>query len=157
MAGLEYFDGTQYQSVPGIPGPQAFAQVSATPPTPRGVGDMWVNSQTPLLDGWDDEWRDVVLINGWADYAGPYAGPRYRKMPGGLVVCQGLIKDGTIGSTAAPAFYIDEDCRVTGPPINFSVMAAGVTGRAIVYSDGRFVILVGSTSWTTITCCWQSG
>ena len=157
MAGLEYFDGAQYQSVPGVPGPQALAQVSATAPTPRGVGDVWVNSTTPLLDGWDDDWRYPTLINGWSDYGGVYGGPRYRKMPGGLVVCQGLIKDGTIGSTAAPAFYIDEDCRTTGDALNFCSVAQTTTGRILIYQDGRFVILVGSTGWTSITCCWQAG
>jgi hypothetical protein len=114
MNAIEVWDGSKYLRMPGTPGPQSFAHVGPTPPESPEVGQMWVPDE-PLLEQWDDDWQYPVLLNGWTEYnPAAYGSTRYRKMAGGLVIVDGMIKGGTVGDATKPVFVLPEGYRPSG-------------------------------------------
>lgn len=56
-----------------------------------------VATKRPIaLDG--ESWTAPTLQNGWVNYGSVFATAGYRKLPSGLVVVKGLVKDGTVTS-----------------------------------------------------------
>lgn len=159
MARFEVWDGTQYVALPGTPGPQMFAQVGGTPPTPRGVGDVWVNTDKPLLEQWDDEWQYPALLNGWRDQNPSQFGPvRYRKTPGGLVLMEGLVTGGTTGYGSAQAvFVLPAGYRSAERHVILGASSPGTTNTRINVDVGGIVsVAAGNTAWVSLHCAWQA-
>jgi hypothetical protein len=128
MATIKYKDPAdgQWKVVTGGGGGQAFAQVSPTPPTPRSVGDIWVDTDDATFQ-WDTDWNTAALSSGWvADSGGTYAPPGYRKDIGNIVRLRGAVVDGTPG-IANPIFTLDTGYRPAYLTQVAVVAAAGST------------------------------
>lgn len=163
MARFEVFDGTRYHALPGTPGPQMFAQVGGTPPTPRGVGDVWVNTSKPLLEQWDDDWQYPALMNGWRDQNPSQFGPvRYRRMPGGLVLLEGLVTGGPLGyGTAQAVFILPEGYRANERHVVCGISTPGTGVNTRINIDVGGVVSIGSistadTGWVSLHCAWHA-
>lgn len=78
----------------GAPGPATYAQIATSTPTARDVGDIWINPSATLL-AWDDVWQTPSFVNSWVDFDTTFGPTQYRKLPGGVVICQGAVKTGT--------------------------------------------------------------
>lgn len=105
MATVKYKDPAdgQWKTVVGGGAGQAFAQVSATEPTPRGVGDIWINTSADAIS-WDTSWKTPALTGGWATHI-TFEGPRFRREIGGIVRLQGYMRNNNIG-TSTTAFTL---------------------------------------------------
>jgi hypothetical protein len=111
---LEFHDGSAYLPVGiGPPGPATFAWVQTNTPTPRAVGDLWVNPNDPLMT-WDTAWKFPTLLNGWANYsAAPWSSDvaRYRMLPGGLVCISGFVAKAANPNANSTVFNLPADYR----------------------------------------------
>lgn len=158
MSSMDIWDGSQYLTVPGTPGPQSFAHVGSEPPADPVAGQMWVDDSANLIDQWDDEWQYPVLLNGWQNYGGDYGTPRFRRTVGGLVIVEGLVKNGPIGSTPShavfnlPAGYRTDYRHVIAGTCNPN----GSDARINVDYQDILSILVGNTSWTSISVYYRA-
>lgn len=70
-----------------------------------GGSMLWAPSPAPVgLVTPDSAWQIAGVAagftNGWVNYAAPYGPLRWRKLSSGLVLLEGLIQSGTLGSTA---------------------------------------------------------
>ena len=84
----------------------------------------------------------------WANFGGGHTEMKYRKIPGGLVQMQGLIRNGTVGG-GTPMFYLDAGFRPAYQHLRI-VNASGATGRIEIYQDGRVSALAGSVSYFAV-------
>jgi len=152
MGDIAVYDGTDWCIVypfPEIVVPQTGAdvQIATTAPAPRGVGDMWIDSDDTVLT-WDSTWTTPTLVNGWVVYAAGYEA-RYRKLINGMVTVEGLVKNGTSGLvTTLPAGY-----RPGKKLLWASITDANIFCRLDVATNGQMV-LSGYTanSWASINC-----
>jgi hypothetical protein len=107
MAVAKYRDPSTGAYVPvlGVQG-NAFtgAQVSSAAPTPRGAGDIWIDTSTTLFS-WDTAWKTPTLLTGWSQY-GPSWPVRYRKLSNGMVVMEGLITKSTTSAVNEVFLYL---------------------------------------------------
>lgn len=97
-------------STPPISTPWVPMWPITAPPSqiPTPVNNKWLSvaggamvwQDIPGLFTPDADWTNVVLQNGWIQYADPYGPGRYRKLASGLVVMEGLISSGTAGAVA---------------------------------------------------------
>ena len=150
--------GSTYAVIPGTPGPQSFAHVGSTPPENPVAGQMWVDDSTNLLDQWDDEWQYPVLLNGWTAYGGEYPYVRYRRTVGGLVIVEGLVRYGPIGSTPSHAvFNLPAGYRIGYRHVIASTAYPNnADARINVDYQDILSILVGSTTWTSISVYYRA-
>lgn len=98
----------------------------------------------------DTGWQPLTLQNGWTDYGGSYGPPRYRKLDSGLVILEGLLKDGTTGTTT-PMFTLPAGCR---PRVNLIMKPNENSGlsnaRVDILPDGRVTAHTVGTGWVSI-------
>lgn len=119
------------------------------------VGNAWLPwSQLHATAGpADSAWHIVgaagepAFLNGWLAYVGGYQ-PRFRKLADGMVSVQGILKSGTMGSSAwtMPVGY-----RANDASTGFSVVsrtAANVYGFGMIYTTpvGDMVIYRGDNT-----------
>lgn len=93
----------------------------------------------------DTGWQRPTLLNAWVDYDTRVA--RYRRI-GNVVMLQGLIKNGTVPSTAfvLPAGY-RHNGGGTDPNHHFACVSNGAFGYALVKDVGDIAPTVGSNLW----------
>lgn len=140
MATVKYKDPAdgQWKTVVGGGAGQAFAQVSATEPTPRGVGDIWIDTSADAIS-WDTSWKTPALTGGWQTNVG-FGGPKYRREIGGIVRLSGYMQNTNVG-TSTTAFTLPVGYR---PSEVIAIVHAynPDTGYAssftTVYPDGKF-------------------
>ena len=152
MATAKYRDPETGQYVPILGGSgNAFtgAQVASSAPTPRGVGDLWVDTTATVLE-WDTAWKDATLVGTWTRYINYPA--RYRKLPGGLVVLDGLVgKSGAIPAAdlifTLPVGYRPQyKQHVTVPQNNAAICIAVQSGGGVVVNGA-----IASITWLSIS------
>lgn len=95
---------------------------------------------------------DVAFQNGWGNYgAGINAEAKYFKSKDGLVVLQGMVKDGTANQ---PIFTLPEGMRPEGDSY-FFVNSGNQVGSVIVFSDGRVLPNIvnsdGAVTWLSLS------
>lgn len=88
----------------------------------------------------------ATLENSWVDWGGAYAPARYMKTHEGLVLLEGLIKDGTLGQ---PAFTLPVGFRPAEQKI-FAVISNALLGLVEVKTNGHVVPQVGSTTYFSL-------
>lgn len=94
------------------------------------------------------EWRYIgsqgqpVFTNSWVAYGTPYANPGFMLLPDGFVQLHGVMKGGTVGSTA---FQLPPGYRPSGT-VPFIVFSNGTAGRVDVAADGTVTPMSPSTS-----------
>lgn len=128
------------------------------------AGGAMVWQDIPGLVTPDSGWITMTpLLNGWVQYADPYGPARYRKLPSGLVVCNGLISSGTV---SANAFLLPVGYRPSpqaGGAQRISIFACATGGGAAaeacrVYSDTGAIYISHSyaQSWIDLSgvCFW---
>jgi hypothetical protein len=87
------------------------------------------------------EWRFVgsagqpVFTNSWVNFTSPSANASFLKGPDGFISLHGVIKSGTVGSSA---FALPPGYRPVAP-IEFIVASNSTTGRVVVNTDGTVV------------------
>lgn len=155
---VQVYDGSGHLQIPGVPGPQSFAHVGPTAPENPEVGQMWVPDDKYLIDQWDDDWQYPVLLNGWVEYStATYGSVRYRKMPGGMVLLDGMVKNGTVGYAAANAvFNLPAGYRVTERHV-VTGMSSGYVDTRLNIDPSNFVSVgAGATAWVSLHCAWHA-
>ena len=55
----------------------------------------WGEMPTIPQTGGDVRWYPLPFVNGWVDYGTPFTPSGFRKLPNGLVLLRGLVKNGT--------------------------------------------------------------
>lgn len=99
-----------------------------------------------------ESWNTPTLLNGWGNYGGGYAPARFRKLPSGIVIIQGLIQGGSTGSSF-PSFVLPAGYRPNGRLIfRPRTNANSASDRLDVDSDGNVIMHTGGTSWFSINC-----
>lgn len=129
------------QADPGIPIPSPVGQDGKWL-TVAGGAMVWGAPAIPTgLFTPDAAWKtigvDIPFESGWVGYSAPYGPARFRKLASGLVVMNGLISSGTIGSTA---FTMPVGYRI-GPQADSSTRDTiweCATGGAVNYESARF-------------------
>jgi len=113
------------------------------------AGNTTVNSIEIEDSGWIfvGDTGAPAFENSWVDYGSTFGSPRFRKI-NGIVHMEGLIKDGTVGSTAftLPAGYRPYNRLI------IASQASNALGRLDVLEDGSVAPWAGSNSWFSITC-----
>ncbi len=74
-----------------------------------------------------------AFTNGWGNYGAPYSNAGYVKDPTGWVRLTGVIKSGTLGSSA---FTLAPGYRPAVAPGPFAVISNGALGRVDIGTDG---------------------
>lgn len=94
----------------------------------------------------DASWTDVsTFTNSWVNYGiGTFPPARYRKDGQGFVHLGGVIKSGTMGSSA---FTLPAGYRPSHTNHPFAIASNGAFGRVNVKSDGTVVPADGSNIW----------
>lgn len=157
MPTAKYRDPTTGQYVPILGGSgNAFtgAQVASAAPTPRGVGDLWVDTSATVLE-WDTEWKDASLVGGWARYSTYPA--RYRKTAGGIVVLDGIITKSTAVPGDDPMFtlpigYRPQYKQHMAVIQNNASYCIGINTNGVV--SGNFAL--SSAPWLSISCSFYA-
>lgn len=108
---------------------------------------MWVDDSKPLLE-WDTEWQYPVLTNGWVNYGSVYGPARYRMLPNGIVMVEGLVKSGTL-SLGTPIFTLPEGYRPAQRILN-QMIAGGSMSRMDIYTSGIISGTGGSNGWVSL-------
>ena len=147
-AHLEIYDNEPRGRLVGTtPGPQSYPWLEGEE-LPRSHGDaMGMNS---IYTDWDDQWIYPQLLNGWVNYGGNFASARYRRIPGGIVYIEGLVKSGS--SITAPIFMLPVGYRPANRTIYSSLTSPSVGCRLNVEPAGAVFFTTGSTLWGFITC-----
>lgn len=153
MAFLQVHDGTGLRIITGPPGGESY---STDADVPRSVGD--VQRSGDAFVGWDDDWQYPTLVNGWTNYNGSpqHAVARYRRLPGGMVIMEGLVTGGTANSVI---FYLPTTHRpIDGRYIINTHTAVGNVRLQINHENGEvYVPYTGSSSWHSIHCAFHTG
>jgi hypothetical protein len=151
MAHLEVHDGTKRLVVSGVPG-------KGSQPTdadlPRSVGDIRYGE--PAYADWDDDWIYPTLLNGWANYDTTHEQARYRKLPGGLVIVEGLVTNGTANTTM---FTLPTTHRPALRIIFSGYTGVGNSRLQVNYDNGAvYYPYTGSSTWHSLHCSfWTEG
>lgn len=98
----------------------------------------------------DTGWQTPVLENGWTDYGGSYGPPRYRRLGNGMVVIEGLLKGGTVGTSTAmftlPAGFRPRVNLIMKPNENSGLSNA----RVDILPDGKVTAHTVGTGWVSV-------
>lgn len=86
------------------------------------------------------------FTNSWVNYGPPYANASYMRLPDGFVQLHGVIKSGTLGSSA---FTLPPGFRPSAPT-EFLVLSNGAAGRVTVGSDGTVTPVSPSTNASVV-------
>lgn len=81
--------------------------------------------------------------HGWVDYGAPYFAPGYWKDPLGFIHLRGVIKSGTVGSSA---FTLPPGARPISHPGPFIVLSNGAAGRVDIGTDGTITPIAPSSN-----------
>ena len=100
-------------------------------------------------------WIDCPLQNGWVNYSATYAPCQFTKTKDGVVVLQGLIKDGTRGGTQT-LFKLPEGYQPSSTQM-FNGMITGDASVRVQVSAGGTVSLVDATGGGASTYLSLSG
>ena len=146
---IEVRDTSAYGSMVGPPGPTDYVVFTPSASAPRAVGDLWVEKTTLLA--WDTDWTYPTLLNGWVNYGNDgtnYQVARYRQLPSSMVVIEGLIKSGTVGS-GGPFFTLPVGYRPAGTSL-FATCGNTMPSRVDVGSNGNVWCQTGTNTWLSI-------
>jgi hypothetical protein len=102
----------------------------------------------------DSGWSTPSLGSGWNDFGGSFQTRRYRKTNDGMVVVEGLVKDGTVGTAiiTLPSGY-----RPAGALI-FATIAGNAGARLDVSTAGVVAWAAGGdSSFVSISCTFYAG
>lgn len=97
-------------------------------------------------------WLTPTLLNSWINYDAGWAQARYYKDNTGTVFVEGVIKNGTIGTTA---FILPTGYRPASGLI-FSNISNGALGRISILNDGSVVTQTGSNTWFSLVCSFKA-
>jgi hypothetical protein len=101
-----------------------------------------------------EDWTDVSSFsNSWVNFGSIYQDARYRKLPDGTVHIQGLIKNGSIGSSYS-AFTLPVGYRPAAALVIPTITNTGV-GYFEVRSDGKVATVSGGNGYFSISCCFS--
>lgn len=103
----------------------------------------------------DSGWRTPTLINGWEDYGGEYGPIAYRRLASGLVVIEGLIRNGTVGTSTA-AFNLPPGFRPRIRQIFFPGTSGLNVARLDVRPNGDVITHTGNASWFSVSCTFYA-
>lgn len=156
MAFMEVRDAERLRLITGPPGGESY---STDADVPRSVGD--VQRSGDAFTDWDDGWQYPTLTNGWKNYADVYTGggtyytrASYRKLPGGLVVVQGLVVNGTAKGVI---FTLPVGYRPDAALIFPSYTASNVIRLQVNSSGAVYHPYSTSTGWHSIECQFHPG
>lgn len=120
------------------------------------VGTFWVHAATAKdLDDLtaDTGWVAVSTLgylNGWVDFDAVSHKPYYRKV-GNRIVFRGLIKSGTVGSSA---FTMPAGSRpVVGTGYAESIYASASNnafGQVVAHTNGNIIPTIGNNAWVSL-------
>lgn len=91
-------------------------------------------------------WTAVSYQNGWVDYGSGYYGVGYAKDSHGIVHLRGLMKSGSMSTTA---FTLPNEFRPASHTI-YGVTSNGAWGYVTIQNDGQVVINAGSNVWMSL-------
>jgi hypothetical protein len=120
----------------------------ALPSTSQITGNTFEGALVAAADDNDPEkWITPTLVNGWADFGGPYGGAKYRVLGNRVLELSGLIKNGsavpsiafTLPAGARPAFS-----RRTATASNAAY------GDIEVDTAGNVSVKTGSATWVSL-------
>lgn len=97
---------------------------------------------SPVLE----QWNAPTLTNSWLNYGTPFNPTGYWRDPNGVVHLRGVIKSGTIGSSALtlPAGYRPANSEI------FVAISNGAIGRAVVDASGGVTPDIGSNVYFSL-------
>ena len=87
-----------------------------------------------------------LLLNGWQNYGGGWAGATFCKSEGGLVTLGGLVAG---GSAPSVIFVLPADYRPSSV-LMFAVWATSAGGRVDVLSNGDVIFRTGVTTFVSL-------
>lgn len=153
MAFLQVRDAERLRTITGPPGGPSYPTLVADD-LPRSPYDA--QGGGAAFADWDDDWQYPTLINGWANYNGSpqHAVARFRKLPGGQVLIQGLVTGGTAASVI---FVLPTGYRPDNSIILSSYTALGVLRLQVTSSGAVYHPYSTSTSWHSIHCSFHPG
>ena len=91
-------------------------------------------------------WSAPTLINSWVNFGSGYNEAGYFLDQFGIVHLRGLIKSGTIGTSA---FVLPTNCRPANT-LFIATVSADLFGKLAVYPDGNVTPANGSNSWFSL-------
>ncbi len=113
------------------------------------LGQLLPNPLGDLLPQVDRlRWIEPTLLNSWVNYGSTYATAAYTKLPSGLVLIRGLIRDGTYaGSTifTLPVGFRPVDAHI------FEQRSANGSHRIDVKGDGDVVATASGDGGTWVS------
>lgn len=107
-----------------------------------------------------DHWHYVgetgepAFANSWVNYSALRT--RFIKDASGVVHIEGLVKDGTVGSTNT-VFTLPVGYRPTNGNLLFATDSNSAFGRLSVLTDGRLVPYAGNNTFFSVNCSFWVG
>lgn len=124
---------------------QEVAQIEITANTPSGSFVYGTASRTM------PNWNDCEYTNGWGDYGAAWPRARYTKTSGDVVMLDGLVAGGGVGTTICvlpPAFR--PDSRLI---LNAQMYAGASAARIDITTAGEVIVQAGTgaTTWVNLS------
>jgi hypothetical protein len=99
--------------------------------------DLYLNGSWYWKRENDSEWTEVsTFTNSWVNYGGDFFNASYIQDPGGFVHLRGVIKSGSVGSSA---FTLPTGYRPTSSNGLFVVISNDSVGRVDIDTDGNVI------------------
>lgn len=137
----------------GIILPAWFMWLSQLPTSPvlsfnarTGEVTLQASDISALVGAWQDVATGVGFQNAWVNFGAPYGSASYRTEPDGTVRLRGLIKNGTLGTTA---FTLPAGFRPTGSRL-FPASSNVAAGTVQVDATGAVTPNGGSNVYITL-------
>jgi hypothetical protein len=109
-------------------------------------GDKVIQGPTALDTSGETAWTNATYAGAWTSYGAPYADAGYRKDSSGVVHLRGLIKSGTIGTTA---FTLPSGYRPAFKVSHATFNVSG-TGNIDVNTDGTVIPATGGNTYASL-------
>lgn len=90
-----------------------------------------------------EDWIIPAFLGTWTNVGGGFGPLRYRKTDDGLVVVQGLVESGTVGTGI---FTLPAGYRPTSRLV-FPVISNNAIGRIDIETNGNVAAFAGSATW----------
>lgn len=91
-------------------------------------------------------WQAPTLVSGWVNYGSGFNPAGFYKDPFGIVHLRGLLKSGTVASSA---FTLPIGCRPTKTE-SFAVSSNGAYGQVYVSAAGDVTLVVGNNAYFSL-------
>ncbi len=112
-------------------------------------------AQGGIAAGAAEGWHEIgaasepTFVNSWVNFGGAIATAAFRKLPGGLVVLKGSMKDGTLGTDA---FILPVGYRPAAALFIEVASVAGTSGRLQIESNGVVSPVGGNNAIYSVNC-----